>query len=112
MAIQITFRGMDHSTIIEEYFHAQMAKVLEFLKHEREPILIHAIFTANPKKDHHKVELLIKTPHYDLVITHKGPEMYELLDHVVDTAYLELHEKKRKLDDEKKNGKADWYKGA
>lgn len=112
MDIQITFRGMDHSTIIENYAREQMAKIIEFLTNERIPIYIHLVFTANPKKNHHEVEIRIKTPRHDLISNHKGPEMYDILDRVLDTAYLELREKKRELNDDKKTGKGDWYKGA
>lgn len=112
MDIQITFRGMDHSKVIEEYFHGQLAKIVEFLQHEQEPIFLHAVFEANPKKNHHEVELRVKTPNYDFVSNHKGPEMYDLLDRVLDVAYQRLREKKRENLDDKKTGKGDWYKGA
>jgi len=112
MDFNITFRGMDHSTVIENYAHEQMAKIFEFLKHEREPIYIHLIFTANPKKNHHEVNILIKSPNYDIVNDHKGPEMYDILDRVLDTAYLRLKELKRQEVDNKKTGRDDWYKGA
>ena len=59
-----------------------------------------------------EVEIQIKTPNYDVVNNHKGPEMYDILDRVLDTAYLRLKEAKRQNVDDKKTGRDDWYKGA
>lgn len=110
MSKRIIFRGMEHSPVIEEYAHRQLAKVEEFIKHEREPIYLDLTLEAERTHHHHRVELRIKTPHYDLISHYEGPDMYGVIDRVVDTMYRELHEAKRKLKDKDKT--TDHYKGA
>ena len=106
---RITFRGMDHSPVIEEYCNGQLKKVEEFIKNERDPIYLDLVLEAERTHHHHRVELRIKTPHYDLISNYEGPDMYDVIDRVIDTMYNELHEKKRELQD--KNKTADSYKG-
>jgi len=106
---RITFRGMDHSPVIEEYCNGQLSKVEEFIKNERDPIYLDLILEAERTHHHHRVELRIKTPHYDLVYNYEGPDMYDVIDRVIDTMYHELHEKKRELKGKEKT--ADSYKG-
>jgi len=110
MAKRITFRGMEHSPVIEEYCNGQLAKVEEFLTHEPEPIYLDLVLDAQRTHHHHHVELRIKTPHYDLISHYEGPEMYDVIDRVIDTMYRQLTEakKKRVIDDRH----ADTYKGA
>lgn len=110
MSKRIAFRGMEHSPVIEEYCNNQLAKVEEFLTHEREPIYLDLTLEAGRTHAHHRVELLIKTPNYDLISHYEGPDIYDVIDRVIDTMYHELHEAKRKLIDERK--KRDSYKGA
>jgi len=107
---RITFKGMDHSPVIEEYCNGQLAKVEEFIKNERSPLYVDLVLEAERTHHHHHVELRIKTPNYDLVSNYEGPDMYDVIDRVIDTMYHELLEAKRKLVDDGK--KTDHYKGA
>jgi len=102
METKFTFRHMDHSDVIKDYADRQLKKVLEFLSNEREPIYLDLIFSPSDVHAHHNVELLVKTPHYDLVAHREGPEFYDLIDKVVDIMYHNLHEEKRKAIDERK----------
>lgn len=106
---RITFRGMDHSPVIEEYCNGQLVKVEEFIKNEREPMYIDLVLEAERTHHHHRVELRIKTPNYDVITHYEGPDMYDVIDRVIDTMYHELREAKRKLNDEEKT--KDSYKG-
>jgi ribosomal subunit interface protein len=110
MPKRITFRGMEHSPVIEEYCNGQLAKVEEFLTHEREPIYINLVLDAQRTHAHHHVELCIKTPNYDLVSHYEGPEMYDVIDRVIDTMYRQLTEAKKKNMIDGRH--ADSYKGA
>lgn len=108
---RITFRGMDHSNILEDYVNQQLAKVEHFLENEREPIYLDIVLTAGKTRAHHAVEYRLKTPHYELVSTfYEGPKMYDVIDRVIDTLYRKLHEAKEKyIEDQRKK---DAYKGA
>jgi len=41
---RITFKGMDHSSVLEDYANQQLAKIEEFLTNERTPVYIDLIF--------------------------------------------------------------------
>lgn len=101
---RITFRHMDKSEGLEQYANDQLAKIEHFLEGEQRPIYIDLILEPSKLNEHHRVELRVKSPHYDLVSNyeHEGADFYDVLDRVIDVMYRELHEHKRKLDDEKK----------
>jgi len=109
MPKRITFRGMSHSPVIEEYCNDQLSKVEEFIENEREPIRLDLVLEAERTHHHHRVELRIKTPNYDLISNYEGPDMYDVIDRVIDTMYHNLTQAKKKLVDENKT--ADKYKG-
>lgn len=101
---RITFRGMDHSPVIEEFANDHLKKLEAFLEDERTPIAIDLVLTAQPVHAHHKVELRVKTPHYDLFAQHEGPEMYQEIDRVTDKMLQELRRaKEKRIDDQKKH---------
>lgn len=111
MQKKITFRDTPHSDVAENYAHDQLARLEEFLKHERTPIYIDLIFTPGHIHAHNRVELLIKTPHYDLVTHYEGPDFYDAIDRVIDTMYRQLLEKKDKhMEDRKMVGRHDEFK--
>ena len=111
MQKKITFRDTPHSDVAENYANEQLAKVEEFLKNERTPIYIDLIFTPGHVHAHNRVELLVKTPHYELVSHHEGPDFYDAIDKVIDTMYRQLHEKKdRHVEDRKMVGRHDEFK--
>ena len=56
-------------------------------------------------REHPRVELRVKTPHYDL-ITHyeeEGKDFYEVLDHVINVMYRSLLQEKEKMIDARKH---------
>ncbi|MEX0940532.1 MAG: ribosome-associated translation inhibitor RaiA [Candidatus Babeliales bacterium] len=109
---KITFRQMEHSDVMEKYINGQLAKIEQFLTHEREPIFIELVLEPVKIHAHHRVELRVKTPDYYLISNYEGPEFYDVIDRVIDVMYRQLCEKKRELVDDKRSGNADWYKGA
>lgn len=92
---RITFRGMDHSDLIEEFSVAQLEKVMHFLENEPSPVYVDLVLESGRPHAHYKVELRVKTPHYDLISNYEAQDMYEVIERVVDTMYRRLHEKKR-----------------
>lgn len=103
---------MEHSAAIENYINGQFAKIDTILQHQKDPIFVEIVLEPSKVHAHHKVEIRVKTPAYFLVADHEGPEFYAVIDHVVDTMYRQICEKKRELVDDKKTGKGDWFKGA
>lgn len=111
METKFTFRHMEHSSVIEDYANKQLSKVYEFLSNEREPVNIDLIFEPSKVHAHHSVELLVKSPRYDLVAQREGPEFYDLIDKVVDIMYDNLREEKRReIDERKMRGRHDDFK--
>ena len=104
MIKRIVFRNMDKSDVMESYANGQLAKIEEFLSHEKTPIYLDLIFEPSKTHEHHKVELLVKSPNYHKVISyeHQGTPFYDVIDRVIDTMYFELHEAKKRLVEERK----------
>ncbi len=98
MIKRIVFRNMDKSDIMEAYANQQLAKIEQFLSEERSPVHIDLFFEPSKVHEHHRVELRIKTPHYDKNsdYEHEGMDFYKVLDRVIDVMYRELLEQKRK----------------
>ena len=98
---RITFRNMDHVAAIENYANEKLAKIEEVLSHEPTPVYIDLILEPSKVHAHHRVELRVKSPHYDMVSNYEGPEFYKVLDRVIDVMLEELHREKRKQLDER-----------
>lgn len=99
---RITFRGMEHTPILEEHINKQLAKFDRLLSHERTPIYIDFVLDSERAHHHHRAEVLIKTPNYDLFAHYECPDMYEAIDKTIDKMLLELHKAKEKRVDEHK----------
>lgn len=108
MIKRIVFRHMDKSDVMEAYANTQLAKIEEFLSNERSPVYIDLVFEPSKTREHHRIELRVKTPHYDKISDYEytGTAFYDVLDRVIDVMYRELHEAKRKnIDHEKTVGR-------
>ncbi len=106
---RIFFHEMERSVAMERYADEQLEKIVKFLEHEREPIYLDLTIEAGRPHAHHKVNLLLKTPHYELIAQDEGPEAYKVLDTVIDTMYKNLRKKKEERVDNQKT--TNWYKG-
>jgi len=110
---RITFRNMDHSSVMEQYANQQLAKVEGFLENEPTPVYIDLIFEPSKVREHHRIELRVKSPNYDRISNYEyqGEDFYDTLDRVIDVMYNELHEdKKRRIDERKMQGRHDEFK--
>ncbi len=110
MIKRIVCRNMDHSANLENYVNEQFAKVEEFLVNEREPIYVDIILTAGKPHAHDAAEVVLKSPHYNLISKYEGPKMYDVIDRVIDTLYRELREAKKKNNGDERD--KDHYKSA
>ena len=96
MSKRITFRNMDHTAAIENYANEHLSKIEKFLVNEPTPVSIDLVLEPSKTREHNRVELHVKTPHYDLISHHEGPQFYKVLDHVIDVMLQQLLEAKRK----------------
>lgn len=100
---RIVFRNMEKTAHMEEYCDKKLAKIVQFLEAEdRFPISLDLVLEPSKVHAHHKIELRVNTPRFHKISHYEGPQFYEVLDHVIDTMYRELHEEKRKQKDHQK----------
>jgi ribosomal subunit interface protein len=105
---RILFRHMEHSDALQSHVDKQLEKIEAFFVHEPLPIYIDFTLDASKSRAHPRVELIIKTPHYDRVVheEHNGTDMYEVIDRTVDRMYHLLREdKQRHVDDRRSRDK-------
>ncbi|NRB21273.1 HPF/RaiA family ribosome-associated protein [Candidatus Dependentiae bacterium] len=111
METKITFRNMEHSDPMEKHAQQQLEKVKTFLENEPTPVRIDLILEPSKVHSHHRIELRVKSPHYDVISNYEGSEFYKVLDRVIDIMYKRLHEEKRKRIDARKGiGRAENFK--
>jgi ribosomal subunit interface protein len=111
MQKRITFRDMPHSDVMEQYANGQLDKIVNFLTSERSPIYLDLVFEPSKVREHHRIELRLKSPHYDLVSHYEGAHFYDVLDRVIDTMYRELRNlKDRHMEDRKMVGRHEDFK--
>lgn len=104
MQKRITFRGMEHSPVIEEHINKQLHKIEEFLSHERPPVTLNIVLESHELRAHHKIDIKIKSGNYDVYVHRFGHDMYLLLGEVLDIAYRELRKQKEAWVDRHKKG--------
>lgn len=102
---RIMFRHMAHSDSIEQHALQQLEKIEHFLENEPTPCSIDLVMEPSATREHPRIELRVKTPHYDLIThyEHDGMDFYQVLDHVIDVMYRLLHEEKQKYVDARKH---------
>lgn len=110
MKKRIAYRGIESTPVLEEFITTHLAKVEKLLESEPTPIMIDVIIEPSNVHAHHRVEIKVKTPHYDLVAHHEGPEMYQEIDRVTDKMVTEIRRAKEKRIDAQKKG--DSFKSA
>lgn len=96
MTIDFTFRGMDSSAAIENFVQSKLPKIERLLESEPEPISLQVTCEANNTRSLYKVELRLKSMHYDLIAHHEGHELYAEIERVADILAHELQKAKEK----------------
>lgn len=97
---RIFFHEMERSIGLENYANEHLEGIINFLKNEREPIYLDLTLDAGRPHAHNRVELRIKSPNYELICHEEGPEIYKVLDSVIDRMLYQLRQKKELLIDE------------
>ena len=105
MNIKITFRSMDHSDAIERYVREKIEKLYKFFKRENSDSIFIS-FTLEGHRTHHYfiAELKVKSAQYDLIAKKEGPEMYVMIDNVVNIMDKEISREKEKHVSSMKHG--------
>lgn len=103
MEIKITFQSMDHSDPIEKHSREKLSKISEMLPDAdwKTPMFIELWLKANKQHVHHRAELHLKTPQFDLHSHCENPEMYFAIDSAIDKMVILLR-KEKKLQQEKR----------
>ncbi|MBD3231893.1 ribosome-associated translation inhibitor RaiA [Candidatus Dependentiae bacterium] len=100
---RITFHEMDHSKPMENHINEKLNKIEELIKDPEwaTPKYVELFLNAHPLHPHHEVELILKTPQFNLVTQDKGTEMYVVIDNVIDKMVRLLKKEKQRVLDKK-----------
>lgn len=96
MKIVYTFRHMESSKAMEGFVESKLPKVARLLEKEIEPVVLEVRLDAAREHHHHRVEMHLKSHHYDIHAHHEGPELYEQIEIVVDKLASEISKLKDK----------------
>jgi len=105
MRTRVTFRHMESVPDLESHAYACLDRIMKALDYEPSPRNVELVLSPGRPHAHHCAELLIKTPHIDLVIKKEGPHLYQLIDLACDIAYRKIHEEKERMIDGRKSAK-------
>lgn len=107
---RVTFRHIEHTPVLDQFVQSHLVKIEKLLESERSPVYIDIVIDGAPDHAHHNVDIRVKTPHYELVAKHEGPDMYAEIERVTDTMAREIVKAKEKYKDNERH--VDTYKGA
>ncbi|MBA2307057.1 ribosome-associated translation inhibitor RaiA [Candidatus Dependentiae bacterium] len=102
--MRIVYRSMESTPVLEEFAYKHLEKIKKLLENQNTPIVIDLILEPAPVHAHNKVTLIVKTPDYDLVANHEGPEMYQEIDLVTDKMIKEIRRAKERIVSERHTG--------
>jgi ribosomal subunit interface protein len=99
MEIKISFQNMPHSTVIDQHARTKLSKIEEILKGQARatPFNVEMWLTANKQHPHHEANLHVKTPVFNLDAHDEGPDMYIVIDTVIDRMIGMLKKEKERL---------------
>ncbi len=97
MQKNIVYRKMDSEPVLEQFANKHLEKIEKLLHNERSPVVIDLVLEPSTVHAHHRVTLIVRTPDYDLVANHEGPEMYQEIDLVTDKMVQEIRRAKDRL---------------
>jgi len=101
---RIAFKGMEPLDIIEKHVEKELSKLDRILSHEPSPIHLDTVIESLRGGTIHKVETILKSPHYNLVAHYECPDVYEAINTATEKLYHELQRAKEKRIDKQKSG--------
>ena len=108
MNINITVRGIDEkeaeksSNSVKNYAENALKKLSSFLEKEQQPVYIDVVITVVHPHPNHSVEVRVREPRYHFVAERSGPELYKVIDEVMEIAHSEAMKHKNKFVDERR----------
>lgn len=98
MNIRIAFRHMEQTPALEAHARKELLKLDKLIHAEHTPIFIDLVLEEHKLHAHNRVELRVNLPNGHFMAHSEGPDMYALINIVVDKMVTELRkEKDRKL---------------
>ena len=104
MNVKITFRGCEHSELIDAHIQQQLKKIEEFLGNESSPISLEFLVVMHPTHGHHEISARVHTPHFHCKASHEGKDVYVEINEVCDRLYKQLRDRKERLVDRRNHG--------
>lgn len=100
---KISFKNMPHSDPLEQHASEKLEKIKDFLKDAEHltPFNVELHLKANKQHPHHRAELLLKTPRFNLTSHDEGTDMYVAIDNAIDKMVKLLKKEKDKVQDRK-----------
>lgn len=93
---KVTFRNLEATTLLEEHVNKQLQRVERLLNKERLPISIEVILEAHRTHAHHRVEVRLNTPEYNIIAHDEGNDMYKVVNSAIDKLHAEVLRAKEK----------------
>ncbi|MCB9493446.1 MAG: ribosome-associated translation inhibitor RaiA [Epsilonproteobacteria bacterium] len=109
MDIKITFQSMDHSGPLESHARQKLRKIADFFKDEEsmQPFTVELWMKANKLHPHHRAELHVKTPQFNLNAHDEGTDMYVSVDNAIDKMVKLITKEKSKVRDKQRKADTD-----
>lgn len=101
---RITLRDIKSSENIENFANELLNPIEKLLENEGEATYLELVLTPQRTHHHHRAEILVKTPRYELFADSVEPDMYLAIRNVIDKMHLNISNKKKELIDERKKG--------
>ncbi|MFH0897994.1 MAG: ribosome-associated translation inhibitor RaiA [bacterium] len=98
---KISFKNMPSSAPLEAHASQKLEKIKDFLKDSEDlaPFNIELHLKANKQHPHHRADLSLKTPCFNLNSHDEGTDMYVAIDNAIDRMVALLKKEKQKLKD-------------
>lgn len=103
MQVHITIRGLDekeaakNSSALRNYIQDKFQRVESFLSEEQQPINVDIVATIVHPHPNHEFEIHIRAPKFSVIAKRHGPEIYALVDEVIDIVHEDFVKHKERI---------------
>ncbi len=100
---RILFHNMEHSNPLEAHANQKLEKIETLLREDEipTPIFLEVFLKANKQHPHHRVEINLKTPYFELHAHDECNEMYVALDNSIDKIVKQYNKQRKKNKDKR-----------
>jgi ribosomal subunit interface protein len=96
MRKRVFYKHIEKTPALEEFAMNHINKIAKNLESEPTPIYIDLTLEAYPNHAHNRAEIIVKTPHYDLITHREGEDLYQEINKVTETMINEIRDAKEK----------------